>query len=94
MTLRVSNMPSEAGETLKLELATRFSMVEPWRTNKLPIWLYTVLKMMPVAYIGRSLMIDFSSSTCVTVQSLHGFIAPLLWSDCTSTAALSKKLKI
>lgn len=70
------------------------SIVFPCNTNNVPIWLYTVLKMIPVVQIGRSLMIDLSSSTCVTVQSLHGLFEPLVLSDCVSTAALSKKLHI
>lgn len=38
-------------------------------------------------------MIALSSSTWVTVHSLHGFAVPFMWSDCTCTAALSKNLK-
>ncbi|KAL6138843.1 hypothetical protein ACLB2K_064122 [Fragaria x ananassa] len=36
---------------------------------------------MPVAQIGSSLMMDLSSSTWVTVQSLHAITKPLVLSD-------------
>jgi len=35
---------------------------------------------------------DLSSSTCVTVQSLHGFVNSFVRSVCVSMAALSKHL--
>lgn len=49
---------------------------------------------MPVAHIGRSLRMDLSSSTCVTVQSLQLFDDAVYFvvSDGVTTAALSKKL--
>lgn len=47
---------------------------------------------MPVAQIGSKRTIAFSSSTWVTVQSLHGLGDSLMLSDCITTAALSKKL--
>ena len=49
---------------------------------------------MPVAQTGSRRMMALSSSTWVTVQSFHGSGEPFIWSDCISTAALSKKLEI
>lgn len=77
MTLRVSNKESDASGILKFDGPTRVSMYPPCNTNKLLICPYTVLKMIPVAHMGSNRMIPLSSSTCVTVQSLHGFIEPL-----------------
>ncbi|GFY83741.1 peptide transporter 1 [Actinidia rufa] len=54
---------------------------------------YTLVNIMPVAKIGSNLMMDLSSSTWVTVQSLQGSIEPLIRSDWVSTAALSKQLR-
>lgn len=48
---------------------------------------------MPVAQMGSNLIIDLSSSTWVTVQSLQESTDPFIASMCVSTAALSKKLR-
>ncbi|BBH06243.1 nitrate transporter 1.1 [Prunus dulcis] len=53
----------------------------------------TAEKIMPVAHMGSNLTRDLSSSTWVTVQSLHAITKPLILSDGVSTAALSKKLQ-
>lgn len=69
-----------------------WSIVLPCNTNMVLIWLYTVAKTMPEAQIGSTRMMDLSSSTWVTVHSLHGLGWSLIRSVCVSTAALSKNL--
>lgn len=93
MTLRVPIVPNDAGGIMKLELSICVSMKEPCKTNKLSTWPRTPLNMIPVNQIGSKRITAFSSSTWVTVQSLHGLIDPFARSDGVSTAALSKKLK-
>lgn len=78
MTLRVPNVPSEAGGILKLVLGIWVSMKEPCRTNRLSIWPRMVLNMMPVIQIGSRRNTVFSSSTWVTVQRVHGFVDPFV----------------
>ncbi|CAA0830554.1 Unknown protein [Striga hermonthica] len=71
MMLRVSKRERGAGGIWKFVVRRR-SVELPWRTNRVPIWLYTALKTMPVAHTGKRFTIDLSSSTWVTVQGTTG----------------------
>lgn len=50
---------------------TILSMVPVW-TMKNDCWLTVAASMMPVDQIGRTLIMAFNSSTCLTVHKLHG----------------------
>jgi hypothetical protein len=53
----------------------------------------TAKNTIPLAQMGSIPMITFSSSTCVTVQSLHGSEPDNSSVDETTTAALSRNLR-
>jgi len=53
----------------------------------------TAKNTIPLAQMGSIPMITFSSSTCVTVQSLHGFDCAVDSLPDGTIAALSKNLK-
>ncbi|RDX99414.1 hypothetical protein CR513_17542, partial [Mucuna pruriens] len=52
---------------------TTLFMVPAWTTEK-DCWLMVVASMMPVDQMGRTLIMAFNSSTCLTVHKLHGSI--------------------
>jgi hypothetical protein len=85
------NVIREAGGTEKPP--TRLSMTVPCSTNS-GNEASAVLKIMAVARTGSILTRIFSSSTCVTVQSLQGFRrSPDILSQAVTVAARSRNLQ-
>ena len=80
MTLTVSKREREA-EGIWKDLVMLRSIVLACRINRVPIWLYTAERIIPVAQMGSNLIMDLSSSTWVTVQSLQGSVEALTLLD-------------
>ncbi len=74
---------------VKLEESFR-SMMEAWLMKKVASWAKEMDRVIVDAHMGRTLIRDLNSSTCVTVQSFHRFF--VLASGSVATAALSKNL--
>jgi hypothetical protein len=70
MTLMASNDAKDAGGMANTP--TCLSIILPCSRNVKENCARTAKNTIPVAQIGSIPMINFSSSTCVTVQSLHG----------------------
>lgn len=67
------------------------SMMLAWLVKKVASWVKEMDRAIVDAHIGRILIRDLNSSTCVTVHSFHRF--PVLASGSVTTAALSKNLR-
>uniref|UniRef100_A0A0A9CBE2 Peptide transporter, putative n=1 Tax=Arundo donax TaxID=35708 RepID=A0A0A9CBE2_ARUDO len=89
MTLTASNDARDAGGTANAPMC--LSIVLPCSRNVDENCARTAKNTIPVAQMGSIPMITFSSSICVTVQSLHGSESDSSSGD-EITAALSRNL--